>query len=380
MKSLLLTLSLSALCSVASAQSTAQKASHPLTPADTLITLSEKDLMRAVRSVAEARLRSAEQPTKTQDAALSAEDLRVLKLQMLLSALGLGAAAPSPSPAPVHTPAGNSLSYTYAPQRTTAGESAQHDARLERLEQLMLLLLQRREAGREPIVLSLPSASQHAAPAANSSSDSLLRVLQQEVIALRAAQQQTTEPAARHVSPAANSSSDSLLRVLQQEVIALRAMQQQATDSVPSVAVMPEQPVSVAVPEPPASDPQSIEPLPQPQTVVRTDTVVVSHFKRQVFFAVGKSDLLPEARLALNEVYRILSTDPEMKLYLTGYSSPDGNAAQNERLSHLRSQAVLDYLTACGISADRLISVAGGIDRNTDLMSSARRVDIELKK
>ena len=378
MKSLLLTLSLTALCSVASAQSTAQKASRPLTPADTLITLSEKDLMRAVRSVAEARLRSAEQPTTTKGAALSAEDLRMLKLQMLLSALGLGAAAPSP--APVHTPAGNSLSYTYAPQRTTAGESAQRDARLERLEQLMLLLLQRREAGREPIVLSLPSSAQYAAPVTNSSSDSLLRVLQQEVIALRAAQQQTTEPAARHVSPVANSSSDSLLRVLQQEVIALRATQQQATDSVPSVAVEPEQPVSVAVPEPPASDPQPIEPLPQPQTVVRTDTVVVSHFKRQVFFAVGKSELLPEARLALNEVYRILSTDAEMKLYLTGYSSPDGNAAQNERLSRLRSQAVLDYLTACGISADRLISVAGGIDRNTDLMSSARRVDIELKK
>ena len=371
MKSLLLTLSLSALCSVASAQSTAQKASRPLTPADTLITLSEKDLMRAVRSVAEARLRSAEQPTTTKGAALSADDLRVLKLQMLLSALGLGATAPSP--APVHTPAGNSLSYTYAPQYPSSGEPAQRDARLERLEQLMLLLLQRREAGREPIVLSLPSTSQHAAPATNSSSDSLLRVLQQEVIALRAAQQQATEPAARHVSPAANSSSDSLLRVLQQEVIALRATQQQATDSVPSVAVEPEQPVSVAVPEPPA-------PVPQPQTVVRTDTVVVSHFKRQVFFAVGKSELLPEARLALNEVYRILSTDAEMKLYLTGYSSPDGNAAQNERLSRLRSQAVLDYLTACGISADRLISVAGGIDRNTDLMSSARRVDIELKK
>ena len=334
MKSLLLTLSLSALCSVASAQSTAQKASRPLTPADTLITLSEKDLMRAVRSVAEARLRSAEQPTKTQAAALSAEDLRMLKLQMLLSALGLGAAAPAPAPA--HTPAGNSLSYTYAPQYPSSGEPAQRDARLERLEQLMLLLLQRREAGREPIVLSVPSSAQHAAPVTNSSSDSLLRVLQQEVIALR-------------------------------------ATQQQATDSVPSVAVEPEQPVSVAVPEPPA-------PVPQPQTVVRTDTVVVSHFKRQVFFALGKSELLPEARLALNEVYRILSTDAEMKLYLTGYSSPDGNAAQNDRLSRLRSQAVLDYLTACGISADRLISVAGGIDRNTDLMSSARRVDIELKK
>ena len=69
-----------------------------------------------------------------------------------------------------------------------------------------------------------------------------------------------------------------------------------------------------------------------------------------------------------------------MKLYLTGYASPEGNALVNERLSQRRSKAVLDYLIACGISADRLISIAGGVDRNTDLKSSARRVDIELKK
>ena len=118
----------------------------------------------------------------------------------------------------------------------------------------------------------------------------------------------------------------------------------------------------------------------QTKTEVRTDTVVVSYFKRQVFFPVGKSDLLPEARLALNEVYRVLAGDPDMKLYLTGYASPEGNALVNERLSQRRSQAVLDYLIACGVSPDRLISIAGGVDRNTDLKSSARRVDIELKK
>ena len=126
---------------------------------------------------------------------------------------------------------------------------------------------------------------------------------------------------------------------------------------------------------------QPLQPEVQTKTEVRTDTtVVVSHFKRQVFFAVGKSDLLPEARLALNEVYRVLAGDPDMKLYLTGYASPEGNALVNERLSQRRSQAVLDYLIACGISPDRLISIAGGVDRNTDLKSSARRVDIELKK
>ena len=70
-----------------------------------------------------------------------------------------------------------------------------------------------------------------------------------------------------------------------------------------------------------------------------------------------------------------------MKLYLTGYASPEGNALVEPRVS--RSAVVRlssDYLIACGISADRLISIAGGVDRNTDLKSSARRVDIELKK
>ena len=142
-----------------------------------------------------------------------------------------------------------------------------------------------------------------------------------------------------------------------------------------------QQPAPTVIQQPaPTVIQQPLQPEVQTKTEVRTDTVVVSYFKRQVFFAVGKSDLLPEARLALNEVYRVLAGDPDMKLYLTGYASPEGNALVNERLSQRRSKAVLDYLIACGISPDRLISIAGGVDRNTDLKSSARRVDIELKK
>lgn len=337
MKSLLLALSLFSVSSVALAQSAGQSVSQPLTAADTLITLSEEDLMRAVRAVAEARIASeSQQQTKQTTYGLTAEDLRLVKLQMLLSALGLGGVAPQ-QPMP-YAPAG-SVNYTYAPQAAPQVQPQVSNNRLDRLEQLMLLLLQRRESDRDAIVLPARSKGQKQT------------IIQQPVVD--------------------NSSSDSLLRQLQQELVALRAAQQAQPAQQPQVII--QQPAPTVIQQP-------LQPEVQTKTEVRTDTVVVSYFKRQVFFAVGKSDLLPEARLALNEVYRVLAGDPDMKLYLTGYASPEGNALVNERLSQRRSQAVLDYLTACGISADRLISIAGGVDRNTDLKSSARRVDIELKK
>lgn len=353
MKSLLLALSLFSVSSVALAQSAGQSVSQPLTAADTLITLSEEDLMRAVRAVAEARIASeSQQQTKQTAYGLTAEDLRLVKLQMLLSALGLGGVAPQ-QPMP-YAPAG-SVNYTYAPHTATQAQPQGSNSRLDRLEQLMLLLLQRRDSDRDAIVLPARSKGQKQT------------IIQQPVVD--------------------NSSSDSLLRELQQELAALRAAQQAQPAQQPQVIIQQPAPTVIQQPAPtviqqpaPTVIQQPLQPEVQTKTEVRTDTVVVSYFKRQVFFAVGKSDLLPEARLALNEVYRVLAGDPDMKLYLTGYASPEGNALVNERLSQRRSQAVLDYLTACGISSDRLISIAGGVDRNTDLKSSARRVDIELKK
>lgn len=346
MKSLLLALSLFSVSSVALAQSAGQSVSQPLTAADTLITLSEEDLMRAVRAVAEARIAAeSQQQTKQTTYGLTAEDLRLVKLQMLLSALGLGGVAPVQQPMP-YAPAG-SVNYTYAPQAAPQVQPQVSNNRLDRLEQLMLLLLQRRDSDRDAIVLPARSKGQKQT------------IIQQPVVD--------------------NSSSDSLLRELQQELVALRAAQQAQPAQQPQVIIQQPAPTVIQQPAPTVIQ-QPLQPEVQTKTEVRTDTVVVSYFKRQVFFAVGKSDLLPEARLALNEVYRVLAGDPDMKLYLTGYASPEGNALVNERLSQRRSQAVLDYLTACGISSDRLISIAGGVDRNTDLKSSARRVDIELKK
>ena len=192
MKSLLLALSLFSVSSVALAQSAGQSVSQPLTAADTLITLSEEDLMRAVRAVAEARIASeSQQQTKQTTYGLTAEDLRLVKLQMLLSALGLGGVAPQ-QPMP-YAPAG-SVNYTYAPHTATQAQPQVSNSRLDRLEQLMLLLLQRRDSDRDAIVLPARSKGQKQTiiqqPVVdNSSSDSLLRELQQELAALRAAQQ-----------------------------------------------------------------------------------------------------------------------------------------------------------------------------------------------
>ncbi len=365
MKSFLLALSMLTLGSVASAQSTGQARGSELSSADTLITLSQDELLRAVRAVAEARL-AAEAPQRSQTAVgLSASDLHVLKLQLLLNALGLGAVPPAQpfvqAPQPAQMPQPGSVNYLSLHPQTvmpSAPAPQTNDARLDRLEQLILLMLQQRATDRDPLVI--PSAQEKRSQSSS-----------------RTAPAQLAQPQA-HEAPA--SSSDSLLRVLQQELIALREAQPKQAQQ-PQVIIQQVPAAAPAVAPTPAAPAQPLVNTATPAPVSTVEVIkTASYFKRQVFFAVGKSSLLPEARLTLNEVYRVMSADPEMKLYLTGYASPEGNALRNELLSRQRSQAVLDYLVACGISPDRLISAAGGVDRTTDLKGLARRVDVELKK
>ncbi len=340
MKSILLASALFSVATLASAQRVEAGQGQPMSSADTLITLTEGELAEAIQRVAAARLATerstvtlqSQQQTTHLNSGISAEMLRIIKLQMLLQTLGL-----IPGQAP-QIGAQTSVQHSYLPYPLPQQTQAPlRDPRVDRLEQLMMLLVQQRQAERDAIVLPGKTG-------------------------------RSTTPASRnHLQPqqvVAQNTSDSLLKVIQSELIALRAQQPQQT----------QQP-QVIIQQIPQAQPQQLAPE------VRTDTIVRSiGFKRQVFFAVGQSKLLPEARLTLNEVYRILSEDPSLRLFLTGYASPEGNAQLNARLSQARSQAVLDYLTSCGISADRLQVVVGGVDHQSDLHSVARRVDIELRK
>ena len=347
-KSLLLALTLlGAAGTELRAQSTDSVAQLQVSHVDSVITLTEDELVAGLRAIAEAWQARQQQVVPQQT-----ELARVLKLQLLLNSLGLSAVQRPVQPVVAGTAPAQRVYYPdrYGYARSYQQPQQQYQdlasgARLERLERLLELSLLQRQA--EQKVTTLPAAQ---ARAARQTNDSLLYLLHQELGALR------------------------------QECEALRQqpsqVQQQPTTTqivMPAVPLQPAQPVQQPV--------MPLQPLqPAQPTSELSDALLVTYFKRQVFFAVGRSELLPEARLTLNEVYRVLSQDSQLRLFLTGFASPEGNAKRNASLAEQRSRAVFDYLVSCGVSRDRLVAVAGGVDRNTDLYGVARRVDIELKK
>lgn len=351
-KSLLLALTLlGAAGTELRAQSTDSVAQLQVSRVDSVITLTEDELVAGLRAIAEAWQARQQQVVPQQT-----ELARVLKLQLLLNSLGLSAAQRPVQPVVAGAAPAQRV---YYPDRYDYARSYQQPqqqyqdltsgARIDRLERLLELSLLQRQA--EQKVTTLPAAQ---ARAARQTNDSLLYVLRQELGALR------QEREALRQQPS---------QVQQQP-------QQQPTTTqivMPAVPLQPAQPVQQPV--------MPLQPLqPAQPTSELSDALLVTYFKRQVFFAVGRSELLPEARLTLNEVYRFLSEDSQLRLFLTGFASPEGSAKRNASLAEQRSRAVFDYLVSCGVSRDRLVAVAGGVDRNTDLYGVARRVDIELKK
>ena len=199
MKSILLASALFSVATLASAQRVEAGQGQPMSGADTLITLTEGELAEAVQRVAAARLAAerstvtlqSQQQTTHLNSGISAEMLRIIKLQMLFQALGL-----TPGQAP-QIGAQTSVQHSYLPYPLPQQAQAPlRDPRVDRLEQLMMLLVQQRQAERNAIVLpgktgrsTTPASRNHLQPqqvVAQNTSDSLLKEIQSELIALRA--------------------------------------------------------------------------------------------------------------------------------------------------------------------------------------------------
>ena len=389
-RSLLIALSLLATAHIGSAQSTAQSPVRGAqTAPDTLITLTEDELVAGLRAIAEA-YRTKETPQRQSE--LTAEQLRLLKFQMLLNALGLGAlpqgtAFVHPQVQPIHPqptahPQHNPQRYPqypeayyyrqYEPQsRTTLSQGSEAtDARLDRLEQILLLLLQSRSNDSRTTTTVLPSRSgksgrtvERTTIVQGQRNDSLLYRLQQELASLRAslteaqamAQQTPAQPQQTPAQPQ------------QAPAEAVNALPQ----ITPTITVTP------------------LTPLTPAQPIVRTDTIVEiveqpenpNMLQRwQVFFGVGQSKLSAESQQTLDRAIQALNYRTTTKVTLTGYASPEGNADRNDLLSLRRSRAVRTYLLNHGITPDRIESVAGGVDHQADERVSARRVDVVLRE
>lgn len=382
-RSLLIALSLLATAHIGSVQSTAQSPVRGAqTAPDTLITLTEDELVAGLRAIAEA-YRTKETPQRQSE--LTAEQLRLLKFQMLLNALGLGALPQGPAfvhpqvqpihPQPTAHPQHNPQRYPqypeayyyrqYEPQsRTTLSQGSEAtDARLDRLEQILLLLLQSRSNDSRTTTTVLPSRSSKSG---------------------RTIERTTVVQGQRN---------DSLLYRLQQELASLRASITEAQAMAQQTPAQPQQTPAEAVkalpPVTPVTPVTPLTPLTPAQPIVRTDTIVEiveqpenpNMLQRwQVFFGVGQSKLSAESQQTLDRAIQALNYRTTTKVTLTGYASPEGNADRNDLLSLRRSRAVRTYLLNHGITPDRIESVAGGVDHQAEEHVSARRVDIVLRE
>ncbi|WP_445454435.1 OmpA family protein [Flavobacterium sp. 25HG05S-40] len=73
-----------------------------------------------------------------------------------------------------------------------------------------------------------------------------------------------------------------------------------------------------------------------------------------VLFETNKSVLLPSSFASLDKLASQLEQNSLMKIEVRGHTDNVGNTSKNQTLSEQRAKAVLDYLVAKGIEANRL--------------------------
>lgn len=77
--------------------------------------------------------------------------------------------------------------------------------------------------------------------------------------------------------------------------------------------------------------------------------------KRDVFFRIGRFDIMDTEIAKLHELSDMLKDNPDMKATITGYADPQtGSAKRNMYLSMKRAETVSAWLVDSGISSDRI--------------------------
>jgi len=78
-------------------------------------------------------------------------------------------------------------------------------------------------------------------------------------------------------------------------------------------------------------------------------------------FDTAKADLKPESAPAIEQIAKLLTDHPELKVYIVGHTDMVGDAAVNLKLSQARAQSVITELVSKhGIAASRLLPFGAG--------------------
>lgn len=84
---------------------------------------------------------------------------------------------------------------------------------------------------------------------------------------------------------------------------------------------------------------------------------------KNVFFDTDKYDLKPKSKVELNKLADFLKSNDELIIELGGHTDNKGSQAHNKTLSQDRAKAVMDFLIAAGVEAERLSSAGYGDER-----------------
>jgi OmpA-OmpF porin, OOP family len=99
-------------------------------------------------------------------------------------------------------------------------------------------------------------------------------------------------------------------------------------------------------------------------------------------FDTDKATLRPDAQPIMDEINKLLSADPALKLSIEGHTDSTGGADHNRQLSTARARAVFGALVGLGVDPTRLASKGFGPDKpiadnaNEDGRAKNRRVEL----
>lgn len=122
---------------------------------------------------------------------------------------------------------------------------------------------------------------------------------------------------------------------------------------------------------------------------VKRDTITkvieekINFAARNIFFKATRDQLTESSIAPLDEVVKVLTDHPSLKLRIEGHTDSTGRAEINLKLSRLRAESVKKYLTDHGIDASRLTASGFGsakpLASNETLEGRRRNRRVELK-
>ena len=115
--------------------------------------------------------------------------------------------------------------------------------------------------------------------------------------------------------------------------------------------------VAPAPPPPPAAPPRAAEMAKSIATSGRVDIY-------GIYFDFNKTVIKPESKPTLDEIAKLLNSDPKLKLVVIGHTDNIGTADYNNSLSLRRAQSVVTELaTTYRIAAERLVASGAGFTK-----------------